>query len=59
MIGDIGVGIAYGCPIVVAAKWFPNVAGLAIGLTVGGFSLSALITAPLIKYLIGMAGVGL
>lgn len=57
VIGGIGVGIAYGCPIAVAAKWFPDKAGLAIGLTVGGFGLSALITAPLIKYLIGTVGV--
>lgn len=57
VIGGIGVGIAYGCPIAVAAKWFPDKAGLAIGLTVGGFGLSALVTAPLIKYLIGVVGV--
>ncbi len=57
VIGGIGVGIAYGCPIAVAAKWFPDKAGLAIGLTVGGFGLSALVTAPLIKYLIGVVGI--
>ena len=57
VIGGIGVGIAYGCPIAVAAKWFPDKAGLAIGLTVGGFGLSALVTAPIIKHLIGVVGV--
>lgn len=56
VIGGSGVGIAYGCPIAVAAKWFPDRAGLAIGLTVGGFGLSALITAPLIKALISSVG---
>ncbi|RZN36809.1 MAG: MFS transporter [Methanophagales archaeon ANME-1-THS] len=57
LIGGSGVGIAYGCPISVSAKWFPDRAGLAIGLTVGGFGLSALITAPLIKALISSVGV--
>lgn len=57
IIGGAGVGIAYGCPIAVAAKWFPDKGGLAIGLTVGGFGLSALFTAPIIKSLIGMVGV--
>jgi len=57
VIGGSGVGIAYGCPIAVAAKWFPDRGGLAIGLTVGGFGLSALITAPVIKALISSVGV--
>jgi MFS family permease len=57
VIGGSGVGIAYGCPIAVAAKWFPDRGGLAIGLTVGGFGLSALITAPVINKLISSVGV--
>lgn len=56
VIGGIGVGVMYGAPIATSAKWFPDRGGLAIGLTVGGFGLSALITAPIIKQLIGTVG---
>uniref|UniRef100_A0A7V5K239 MFS transporter n=1 Tax=Thermodesulfobacterium geofontis TaxID=1295609 RepID=A0A7V5K239_9BACT len=56
VIGGAGVGVMYGAPIATSAKWFPDRGGLAIGLTVGGFGLSALVTAPIIKQLIGMVG---
>ncbi len=52
VIAGAGVGIAYGVPLAVAAKWFPDKKGLAVGLTVVGFGLSPLITAPIAKYLI-------
>lgn len=47
VIGGAGVGIAYGVPLAVSAKWFPERKGLAVGLTVIGFGLSPLFTAPL------------
>ena len=47
-----GVGILYGCPIAVSAKWFPDRKGLAVGLTVMGFGISALLMAPVIGALI-------
>ncbi|MEM2464555.1 MAG: OFA family MFS transporter [Candidatus Bathyarchaeia archaeon] len=47
VIGGLGVGIAYNCPIVVSAKWFPDKRGLAVGLTVLGFGLSAALIGPL------------
>jgi MFS transporter, OFA family, oxalate/formate antiporter len=56
-IAGAGVGIVYGVPIAVTAKWFPDRKGLAVGLTVVGFGLSPLITAPLAKYLIDTYGV--
>lgn len=56
VIGGTGVGIMYGVPIATSAKWFPDKGGLAIGLTVGGFGLSALIIAPIIKGLIDLVG---
>ncbi len=59
VIGGAGVGIIYGCPIAVAAKWFPEKKGLAVGLTVMGFGLSALIMAPLMRMMIDMPSVGL
>jgi MFS family permease len=57
VIGGIGVGLAYGIPIAVSARWFPDKKGVAVGFTVLGFGLSALITAPLANYLITTQGV--
>jgi MFS family permease len=57
VIGGIGVGIAYGCPIAVSARWFPDKRGIAVGLTVLGFGFSAFFTANIADYLIGSYGV--
>lgn len=57
VIAGVGVGIAYGVPLTVVAKWFPDKKGVAVGLTVIGFGLSPLITAPLAKSLIDSYGV--
>ncbi|MDB9312911.1 OFA family MFS transporter [Spirulina sp. CS-785/01] len=57
MIAGIGVGITYGVPMVVVARWFPDKKGLTVGLTLVGFGLSPLITAPLAKSLIDAYGV--
>jgi len=55
IIAGGGVGIVYGVPIAACTRWFPDKKGLAVGLTVAGFGGSALITAPLTKWLIGPA----
>jgi MFS transporter, OFA family, oxalate/formate antiporter len=57
VIAGTGVGIAYGVPMAVIARWFPDRKGLAVGLTIIGFGLSPLITAPLANQLIGVYGV--
>jgi MFS transporter, OFA family, oxalate/formate antiporter len=57
VIAGTGVGIAYGVPLAVVAKWFPDKKGIAVGLAVIGFGLSPLITAPLAKSLIDTYGV--
>ena len=57
IIGGLGVGIAYGCPVAVSARWFPDRRGLAVGLTVLGFGFSALLTANIAGYLIASSGV--
>ncbi|HSQ93131.1 MAG TPA: OFA family MFS transporter [Methanoregula sp.] len=57
VIGGIGVGIAYGVPVAVSARWFPDRRGLAVGLTVLGFGFSAFFTANIAGWLIGAYGV--
>jgi OFA family oxalate/formate antiporter-like MFS transporter len=57
IIGGIGVGIAYGVPVAVAARWFPDRRGLAVGLTLLGFGFSAFFTANIAAYLIVAYGV--
>ena len=57
VIAGTGVGIAYGAPMAVVAKWFPDQKGLAVGLTIIGFGLSPLVTAPLANSLIDIYSV--
>ncbi|MCK8828165.1 OFA family MFS transporter [Natroniella acetigena] len=56
VIAGAGVGIAYGAPMAVAAKWFPEKQGFAVGLTLAGFGLSPFVTAPLANWLINSYG---
>ena len=51
IVGGIGVGLAYGCPIAVSTRWFPDKRGLAVGLTVLGFGFSAALIGPIADYL--------
>ncbi len=57
IIAGAGVGIVYGMPIAVTARWFPDKKGLAVGLTVIGFGLSPLITVPISQILIKTQGI--
>lgn len=57
VVVGIGVGITYGVPMAVVARWFPDRKGLAVGLTIIGFGLSPLVTAPLANHLIATVGV--
>jgi MFS family permease len=57
VIGGVGVGIAYGVPVAVAARWFPDKRGIAVGLTLLGFGFSAFLTANIAGYLISAMGV--
>jgi len=51
IVGGVGVGLAYGCPIAVSTRWFPDKRGLAVGLTVLGFGFSAAIIGPIADFL--------
>lgn len=52
-----GVGIAYGAPMTVVARWFPERKGLAVGIVLVGFGLSPLVTAPVSRRLIEIVGI--
>jgi MFS transporter, OFA family, oxalate/formate antiporter len=57
VIAGAGVGIVYGIPIAVVTRWFPDIKGTAVGITVLGFGVSALITAPMAVALIKAEGI--
>ena len=57
VIAVAGVGIVYGIPIAVVTRWFPDMKGLAVGITVLGFGASALVTAYAASNLIATQGV--
>lgn len=57
VIGGIGVGIAYVCPISACVKWFPDKRGLITGLAVAGFGAGGLVFAPIAKSLIESSNV--
>jgi OFA family oxalate/formate antiporter-like MFS transporter len=57
LIAGAGVGIVYGIPIAVVTRWFPDMKGTALGITVLGFGVSALITAPMAVALIQTQGI--
>jgi len=44
-----GVGILYGIPVKIVQNLFSKRKGLTVGLTIGGFGLSSVITAPLLQ----------
>jgi OFA family oxalate/formate antiporter-like MFS transporter len=52
VIGGIGIGMAYVCPISACVKWFPDKRGLITGLAVAGFGAGGLVFAPVAKSLI-------
>lgn len=57
LISGAGVGIVYGVPMTIVARWFPEKKGLAVGMVLIGFGLSPLITAPLARIFVEYYGV--
>jgi MFS family permease len=56
IIGGGGVGLAYGVPLAVAGRWFPDKRGLALGLTLAGFGGSPFVSANVASALIKAVG---
>ena len=57
VIGGLGIGFTYVCPISTGIKWFPDKRGLITGLAVAGFGAGALILAPVARSLIDSIGI--
>ena len=43
IIGGVGIGLGYVCPIAACVKWFPDLKGFVTGLAVAGFGAGAFI----------------
>lgn len=56
LLGGAGVGLAYGVPLAVAGRWFPDKRGLALGLTLAGFGGSPFVSANVAAALIKSVG---
>ncbi|WP_114779537.1 L-lactate MFS transporter [Botryobacter ruber] len=57
VFGGIGLGVGYITPVSSLVKWFPDRRGLATGLAIMGFGFAALISSPLIVYLLSVVGI--
>jgi MFS transporter, OFA family, oxalate/formate antiporter len=57
VIAGTGCGFGYNPPIAVVGRWFPDKRGLALGITVSGYALSPLITAPAVEFLAKAYGI--
>ncbi len=57
VIGGLGVGTAYVCPLATCVKWFPEKKGFITGIAVGAFGCGSLIFKAVILYLIANKGV--
>lgn len=57
VLGGIGIGAAYVCPIATCVKWFPDKRGMITGLAVAGFGAGALVFTPIAKAFIASSGI--
>lgn len=57
VLGGIGVGFAYVCPLATCVKWFPNKKGFITGIAVGAFGLGSFVFKSIIINLINSVGV--
>jgi MFS transporter, OFA family, oxalate/formate antiporter len=57
VLGGLGIGTAYVCPLATCVKWFPDMRGLITGLAVAGFGAGALVFTPVAKALVAATGI--
>jgi len=59
VIGGIGLGLGYVCPLAAGVKWFPDKKGLVSGIVVAGFGAGAFIFAQIGDWMIKSPDIGL
>lgn len=59
VIGGLGLGLGYVCPLAAVVKWFPDKKGLVSGIAVAGFGAGAFIFTQLGKFIINASDDGL
>jgi len=57
VIGGIGMGMGYICPVATLTKWFPDRRGLMTGVAVMGYGAGALVMSPIAARLIIARGI--
>lgn len=57
LFGGLGLGLGYIAPVSALIRWFPDKPGLATGMAVMGFGFAALISSPVIVYLLPKIGI--
>ncbi|HLJ46012.1 MAG TPA: OFA family MFS transporter [Bryobacteraceae bacterium] len=57
VIGGIGMGMGYICPVATLTKWFPDRRGLMTGVAVMGYGAGALVMSPIAARLIISSGI--
>jgi MFS family permease len=55
VIGGIGGGMAYVCPVALVTKWFPDMRGLGSGMVVMGFGLGAFVYNNIVPHIASFA----
>ncbi|OGS42488.1 MAG: hypothetical protein A3K67_06265 [Euryarchaeota archaeon RBG_16_62_10] len=58
VVGGVGLGVGYVCPLAAAVKWFPDRKGLVSGIAVAGFGAGAFIFTQVGKAFISDYGLG-
>ncbi len=59
VVGGLGLGLGYVCPLAAVVKWFPDKKGLVSGIAVAGFGAGAFIFTQVGKYIINASDEGL
>ena len=57
VVGGIGMGMGYICPVATITKWFPDRRGLMTGVAVMGYGAGALVMSPIAARMIISSGI--
>lgn len=57
LLGGIGVGMVYVCPLSTSLKWYPKKKGMVTGIIIGAFGMGGFLFNFILSYLISSVGV--